>query len=421
MAKLVVWVPQSQLWLSMILISLAININGDSSYFSNIKPRSYQDYVYGTVIGAAIGDALGRPVEFLPNHQAIKNRYYHGLTSFADFKANDFWLIDGKLQAAFTDDTQMAVCVLDVFTQNWAALNENNFSVDIIAKVMSKLAARFVQWRNDPDGGMCVGRAPGNTCLRGCSELEELINLHLSDKSSSQLDTKDLSNWWERPNLDTEAIQIEGGCGSVMRAWPIGLVLAWPPGDCLVELVEQLAVSQSKMTHRHPKALAACAALAVGVHKAVRLNKAKPVEVVMSMINSARKYDHGTADLIAWAYVQSQDASQSPDVVLDRLQAWAADEAVAAAVYIYMLHPNDLAAALKLGANTTGDSDTIATLAGALVGAYAGISSLGDFGLIEKLEKVDDLKLLADAVYTKHYVRMLRYIIEPDELRWSVR
>lgn len=369
-----------------------------NALFAQIQPQTHQDYVYGAVIGAALGDALGRPVEFISSQAAIRQRYPDQLTNFADFKRQDFWVLDHQTRAAYTDDTQMALCVLEVFTKYLEAFNQHDFSQQIKYKAMSDLARRFVEWSLDPDGGLCADRAPGRTCLRGCKELKELSSAAPGNLSDS---------WWERAQLHPERIEIEGGSGGVMRVWPIGLVLAYPDrGLDQTDLIEYFAVSQSKMTHRHPKSLAASAAIAVGIFKAVRVDKLMPTEVAQSMIASARRYDQGTADLMSWAYWQALDPNSQDEQVLDRLQSWAADEAAAAALYIYLKYPNDLGIALKVGANTTGDSDTIATLAGALVGACAGINALGYFPMLERLEKIEHLGLLAHNLYLKqhHYL-----------------
>jgi ADP-ribosylglycohydrolase len=378
--------------------------------FKEVEPGSYQDHVYGAVLGAALGDALGRPTEFLATHEQIAKRYPAGLSHFGDFHRQDFWFLDGKDQAAFTDDTQMAMAVLDVFSQNWEVLNQYDFSPDTVNKVMTKLARRFVDWSIDPDGGQCVARAPGNACLRGCKELARLLKISDAQKTP---------HWWECGGGKPEQVAIEGGSGAVMRAWPIGLVLAWPLID-QIEMIEKLAVSQSKMTHRHPKSLAASAAIAVGVCQAVHSCQDTPVQIALEMINSAKKYDMGTANLMTWALEQAQNPKSDDKKILDRLQSWAADEAGAAAIYIFVKYPHDLAMALKVGANATGDSDTIATLAGALVGAYSGISSLRGFEQIEKLEKIEQLKELASNIYLKHYARISRFIMSPNEMVFGV-
>ena len=51
---------------------------------------------------------------------------------------------------------------------------------------------------------------------------------------------------------------------------------------------------------------------------------------------------------------------------------WGSDEALACALACVLRFPKDYAAAIKRGANTGGDSDSIASIAGAISGAYLG-------------------------------------------------
>jgi ADP-ribosylglycohydrolase len=83
-----------------------------------------------------------------------------------------------------------------------------------------------------------------------------------------------------------------------------------------------------------------------------------------------------------------------PDVTLQRLQAWAGHEAIAAAVYIFVRHSNAPREAILEGANTDGDSDSIATLAGALVGARSGLEALLPRDWVAQVERSVDLKAL---------------------------
>src|SRR5205823_293863 len=146
---------------------------------------------------------------------------------------------------------------------------------------------------------------------------------------------------------------------------PFGLLFA----DDLKK-AEHWAVEHSRLTHRDPIALAACAAMAVGVALTLR---GEPVKSVTSeMVAAACRYSASTAAMMAIAIDEARKGV-GPEVTLDRLRAWAAHEAIAAAVYLVERHPEDPRAAILEGANTPGDSDSIATLAGSLVGARVGL------------------------------------------------
>ena len=347
--------------------------------------------IQGSIIASAIGDAMGKPTEFLSVDQ-IFAKYPNGIKSFQDFKPQDFWYFQTNFWmppykkrvspsseytnkfAPYTDDTQMAKMFLEVCIET----KNHKLNLNI---AMEKLAHKFVAWSKDSDGGLCAERAPRNTCLIACRELENRI------KNGTN---KYQQPWWSCGKGDLNHIPTEGGCGSVMRAWPAGLVFYDN-----IQMAEQLAVAQSALTHRHPKAIAASAAMAVGI--ALLLNE-KPVEFVAnSMIATARKYDKVTADLMIWAKEQAENKTDSA-VVFDKLRSWAAHEAIAAALYTLLVSPNDIHKAIYLGVHTPGDSDSIAAMAGALVGARCGIYQINK----------EDIKLLENSELLLNLARQIR-------------
>lgn len=287
------------------------------------------DRIAGAVLGAAIGDALGHPTEFY-SFQQLEAKYGPGGVKGFEL----WWEEDGRRFAPYTDDTQMAEIVL-------RALLEQGIAEESFESVMQTMADGFAHWREYPQGGH---RAPGNACMSGAAELGRGVS------------------WREAGGVDA------GGCGSVMRAYPFGLLLAAEPA-----LAEAWSVEHSKMTHRAPIALAACAAMAAGV--AHLTGGGEVDECLELMLAAAARHDAGTARMCEQAVQDALDGAR-PVSVLTRLQGWAAHEAIAAAMFVVARHPDDIRAALLEGANASGDSDSIATLAGALLGARLGIQSL---------------------------------------------
>lgn len=286
--------------------------------------------IAAAVLGAAIGDAIGHPTEFIGSFAAIRAQYgAAGVTGF------ELWWTRGEERfAPYTDDTQMAEVVLR--TLLWSRRE----AADLDA-TMRMMAEGFVRWSDHPQGGH---RAPGNACLSGCRALAR-------------------GEHWSRAGGPTA-----GGCGSVMRAYPFGLLFADDLGKA-----EAWSVAHSRLTHNDPIALAASAAMAVGM---ARILRDDPLDVVISeMVAAACRWSAKTAEMMARA-IDDARSGVAPETTLDRLRAWAAHEAIASAVYILARHPDDPRAAILEGANTPGDSDSIATLAGALVGARAGLAKL---------------------------------------------
>ena len=288
-----------------------------------------EDAVAGAVLGAAIGDAMGHPTEFMTLGQIHETYGRAGVQGY-----ELLWGEGEQRYAPYTDDTQMAEAV----ARGLLAARAAGADLD---SAMRAIATRFVQWDADPQGGH---RAPGNACREGCRALARG------------------APWYEAGGPTA------GGCGSVMRAYPFGVVFF---GD--LERAEAWSVAHSKLTHRDPIARAACAAMAVGVARVLRREAVDGV--VQEMITAAGRHSPETAAMMTRAAEEAR-SGVGPEVNLDRLRGWAAHEAIAAAVYIFLRHPDDPRAAILEGANTPGDSDSLATLAGALVGARVGASRL---------------------------------------------
>lgn len=334
--------------------------------------------VEGSVLAGAIGDAMGRPTEFISSKEEIYKKYPNGIRSFDDFKGSDFWIDKtGKRIAPYTDDTRMAFLVL----QELIKARKKDWELDA---TMDSIARSFVKDMNDPNGWTKPGRAPGNACIDGARELEERIKRGTENFKSV---------WWcpftwLRPAWWNIQATSAGGCGSVMRAHPFGLVFADNP-----EKAAEWAAEHSKLTHGAPLALAACAAMAVGT--AYALQHKDPQFILQKMIEAARKYDEKTAKMIEEVVRCAKEKKPTSNEVFKKFLGWAAHDAIAATAYIFALSHDNLKRAIHLGVHTPGDSDSIASMAGALVGAYTGVDQLPE-SLINPLEDADLLKEKAD-------------------------
>ena len=343
-----------------------------------ISQKEFKDKARGCIIGAALGDMLGAPTEFIPSRKAISKAYPpHGITGVESLKEKDFKKdASGKKIAPYTDDTAMSILVLSKITR-FSMLHFDQPGKWNINKVMQDLAFSFVQDMDNPYGWAQPSRAPGLTCLRNAKELSTRFAL---------FSTK----YYKDPHFWAIGKATEGGCGSVMRAHPFGLIFAGA-----IEQAIEWAVEHSKITHGAPMALAACAAMACGVAYALR--NEHPKVVAQKMYAAAKKYDALTAQLIERALEYASNTNKPSDEVFKEFQGWAAHEAIAAATYAFLKHPDDLKKAIVLGVNTPGDSDSIASMAGALVGARVGAQQIPHEWL-DVLEDSQRLIQLADNV-----------------------
>ena len=308
-----------------------------------------RDRVAGCVIAAAAGDALGHAPEFM-SAEAIRDRFGPaGVTGFERWGTD----ADGRRVALFTDDTQMAECLLRALVDAGPAPDRD--------ETMADVARRFVDWSRDPIGGH---RAPGNACMSGCRAMEGGADWRTSGGPTA------------------------GGCGSVMRVYPVGLRFAF--ADWRER--EWWAVAQSWPTHRDPIALAASAAMAAAVAGFLRGDADR--EVFADAAAAACRHDYKTAAMICRALRAAEDGTP-PEGVYDKLRGWAAHEAIAAGLFAAARHLNDPRAGVLEAANTPGDSDSIATLAGALLGARNGLTVLPP-GWVRDVERGSELLALAE-------------------------
>ena len=91
---------------------------------------------------------------------------------------------------------------------------------------------------------------------------------------------------------------------------------------------------------------------------------------------------------------QGRDAED----VLDEWRGWAGHEAAAASLWCFLQHPDDYSKAVLLAANSPGDSDSLAAITGALVGARVGASGIPE-NWRHQIEKSDQLAVLSERLY----------------------
>lgn len=295
------------------------------------------EQVDSIIFGLALGDALGYPVEFL-GRDAIRHQYGNaGIQSPPN-------------PALYSDDTQMSI-----------ALAEGLLDAGIDAPVdslMTAIGSRFVQWSHSPENN----RAPGLTCLNGLKRYEGGMS------------------WSE------SGIVASKGCGSAMRVAVLGY--AYQSDE---QRLREIASASSLITHRHPTAIASTVAAAYLVKLAL---DQIPISSYMPKV-----YDFATGiseemdlailrigHVLGWA---------NEDMALDHIgQGWTGEEAVALALYCVLRYPDDYVACMRRAANTPGDSDSIACIAGGIMGARLGLDAI-PFDWRERCENASGLSDLA--------------------------
>ena len=294
----------------------------------------------GCMVGLAVGDALGYPAEFRRREQILRGFGPRGIEDFVGIFDERFSGVGGPMilgtrhpPGTYTDDTQMTLAVAQGLLEAGpeAPLDD----------LMGAVARFFVNWSKSPTND----RAPGGTCMTGCGNLERGVPWREAGVASSK------------------------GCGSAMRVAPIGLVYQ-ADHDRLLEV----ARASSILTHGHDAGVEGAAAAALLV--ALALEGAEPEEMYRAVMEACgdRSPDFAGCMEKLPSMLDVEPARALSSAGLG--EAWVAEEAVASALYCVWRHPDDFEAAVLEATNTDGDSDSIACIAGSIVGARLGLEAI---------------------------------------------
>lgn len=270
------------------------------------------------LLGLALGDALGYPVEFL-QREAIQQRYGPaGIQEPPD-------------PALYSDDTQMTIAVAN------ALCEAGNEALD---SLMAAVGRHFVAWLHSPQNT----RAPGNTCLAGLRRYEAGLP------------------WQESGIADSK------GCGSAMRVAPIGYFYQHDSAR-----LKERALAIGLITHGHPAAQAASIAAAYAVKLALDgIAPGEWLRLIMAFTEGiSEDFD---AALRRLGHVEGWGNRVAALAHIG--EGWVGEEALAMALYCLRQHPDDYTAALRLAANITGDSDSVACITGGISAARLGMASI---------------------------------------------
>ena len=309
--------------------------------------------VLGCLLGGAVGDAFGYPVEFMSRWSIEKTHGPEGLTGpvFSDCGR---WVV--------SDDTQMTLFTVEGAARAWGQDRE---------KVVDAIRTSYLGWYRtqreqfgDFSGEegllalpeMWEQRAPGQTCLSA-----------LGKGGTGSIET---------PINDSK------GCGGVMRVAPLGVM-----GSLSAEESFWIASRAAALTHGHPSGYWSAGVLAAIVRRIfdgdslrgaieremVQLVGLPGADEVLRFLHKA--VDPGTKDIAELG------------------QGWVAEEALAMGVFA-ALRGRDLLHVLCLAANHDGDSDSTASIAGQIYGVMTGVDEI-PYDWVSRLDVVDALCVTA--------------------------
>lgn len=323
---------------------------------------SAQSRSRGSLLGLAIGDALGMPTQYMPR-SAVSAR--HGILSHFEPAPDDNPISRGMAAGRVTDDTDQAVILGELLVAGGGYVDPRLFADELLAWETRMIAA-------------------GSADLLGPSTRKALTLI--------------------AEGMPTDETGRTGATnGAAMRVAPVGIAFPAEPIEGLVDAVFQ----SGHVTHNTTIGLAGAVAVAAAVSAAI--DGASVAQALEAAIEGAR---HGAqrgyyfaggdiAKRIRWAIdlVRGKTQAEALDLIYDIVGTGVAtQEAVPAAMAIISLVPDDPWLVCRLAASLGGDCDTVAAIAGAVMGACHGVEGFPP-SVVAALKKANpglDLEGLAD-------------------------
>ena len=311
---------------------------------------AYHDRVYGCLLGGAIGDALGAPIEFWSLPRIQREHGPEGVTDLVPMSAG---------LGLVTDDTQMTL-----FTAEGMIEAHRRSRTEPGVHAPSVVYQAYLRWlttqeTSEPPAGatglaaepwLYARRAPGNTCLSGLAA----------------------------PGMGTLARPKNPhskGCGTVMRSAPFGLVRSASNGP---EDAFDYAVECAVTSHGHPTGYLAAGAFAAIIR--LLIDDLPLVDAVHATLDILRRRPHHeeTSEALDHALKLASTGRPTPERVEILGGGWVAEEALAIGVYAALAYNEDERGLrpLVVAVNHSGDSDSTGSICGNLIGAQYGSSAL---------------------------------------------
>ena len=320
------------------------------------------------MVGGAVGDALGYPVEFMSYGQIVNKYGPDGITRSA---------LNAKGEAEISDDTQMAL-----FTANGVLFTFTRYADNevILAPPHCYVQDSYKEWLETQTGdidytqphfnwirdikGLHARRAPGLTCLSALQCLKE---------------HKEVSN-------DSK------GCGGIMRTAPLALYTANPSmfnNEHDVVFFAKEAAEIAAITHKHPLGYIPSAYLHLLLQKLlpyayltrdmIRSKMDECFEMIQSIYPEHEKHLKYMANLLDKAVALAGKDIDDADAIRQIGEGWVAEETLAIAVYCVLKYPDDFEKAVVASVNHSGDSDSTGAVTGNIMGAIAGYDSIPQY------------------------------------------
>lgn len=334
------------------------------------------DAYRGCLLGLAVGDAMGLPVDDMTWDEIQESYGPHGLLGY-DLRSD---------YAEITSYTQVCAYVCNALLLSIS--RGSGDKMPEFANLGLREWTRSQQFARDPEGSYCwVAKLPAFR-RRHCRDARMLDTLRLSVMGFPEKGP----NGYNTPGSLTSAIAV-GMFYHPQRMTPLQI------GELTAQIV--------RFTHGDPTAFLSAAVLAyaiTGILMEPEMELEAQFRSAIAAVNHQFRSAYPETATVAGTLTAALDLAATAEPmaqVMERLQCYSAMNCVAGAIYASVANAQDFDTAMITAVNHSGYSSAVAGITGAILGAKMGYSALPDFYL-ESLEPVKALCTLADdmASYT---------------------
>lgn len=341
--------------------------------FIDMDRNKQLDKIRGSLVGGAVGDALGYPVEFICSYEGIQKRY--GENGITRLDTTQWWLPDEEKsgKAWISDDTQMTLFTACGLLNAKAQGKAPKYAIceAYLEWYYTQIGKRFGRYKDCWIGELPElnnRRAPGNTCITALQDILRGKDPYNNSK----------------------------GCGGIMRTAPVALYGAvWrdtPEGELLegrisnIKDVDTLAADAAEITHQHPLGWLSSALEAHVIYRIMQKDcptvddfKAYLSEGYDMLLSLYPNEGAGITQLRALTD-KALGLVGSPASDVDNIEAigegWVAEETLAIAVYCTVKYFDNFEKAIIASVNHKGDSDSTGAVTGNILGAVVGYDAI---------------------------------------------
>ncbi len=347
------------------------------------------DSIRGCMVGGAVGDALGYPIEFQDETRIFSKYGKNGITEYA--------LNAQTGKALISDDTQMAL-----FTANGLLVgNTRGCMRGIQGYPRAYVAMAYQDWLLTQEMTYAEGkelpRGYGNGCTSWLMDVPELYKQRapgitcLSVLERQRQEKNYVDDYIQHPQSNSK------GCGSIMRIAP--LALAYPNVE--PEKLAMEAAQISAITHGHSLGYMPSAVLTYILHQIVFEKKKSLKKIILDathfVVNLFRDDAHcmELKHIIDLAVSLSENHESDLDNIHRIGGGWVAEETLGIALYCALRYQKDFSAGVITAVNHKGDSDSTGAVTGNILGALLGYHAIEDKWK-QHLELLDEILEMSD-------------------------